>query len=132
MGNLDSKRDWGFAGDYVEAMYLMLQQDHPDNYVVATGETHSIRELLEAAISCVSLDYHDYVETDQRFIRPAEVDILIGDSSKAKKELGWEPKVKFKELIEMMVENDLRLHKKDHTRLLKKIIRGNDCESMIK
>jgi GDPmannose 4,6-dehydratase len=109
MGNLESKRDWGFAGDFVEAMYLMLQQDKPDNYVVATGETHSIRELLEVAFNHVALNYEDYVKTDPRFIRPAEVELLIGDASKAKKQLGWEPKVKFKELIEMMVENDLRL-----------------------
>jgi len=112
MGNLDSKRDWGFAGDYVEAMYLMLQHNEPDNFVVATGETHSIRELLEVAFEAVSLNYNDYVEIDPRFIRPAEVELLIGDPTKAKQKLGWEPKVKFKELIEMMVENDLRLLKK--------------------
>ena len=112
MGNLDSKRDWGFAGDYVEAMYLMLQHNEPDNFVVATGETHSIRELLEVAFETVSLNYNDYVEIDPRFIRPAEVELLIGDPTKAKLMLGWEPKVKFKELIEMMVENDLRLLKK--------------------
>ena len=112
MGNLDSKRDWGFAGDYVEAMYLMLQHNEPDNFVVATGETHSIRELLEVAFETVSLNYNDYVEIDPRFIRPAEVELLIGDPTKAKQKLGWEPKVKFKELIEMMVENDLRLLKK--------------------
>lgn len=109
LGNLDSKRDWGFAGDYVKAMYLMLQQDKPDNYVIATGETHSIRELLEVAFGCLSLDYHDYVEVDPKFIRPAEVDLLIGDPTKAKTVLGWEPKVSFPELIHMMVENDMNL-----------------------
>jgi GDPmannose 4,6-dehydratase len=112
MGNLDSKRDWGFAGDYVEAMYLMLQQDKPDNFVVATGEMHSIRELLEVAFQAVSLNYEDYVKIDPCFIRPADVELLIGDPTKAKQQLGWEPKVKFNQLIEMMVENDLKLIKK--------------------
>jgi len=113
LGNLDSKRDWGFAGDFVEAMWLMLQHDKPDDFVIATGETHSVRELCEAAFSRVGLNYGDYVKTDPKFLRPAEVDLLIGDSSKAKKELGWEPKVKFKELIGMMVDSDLEKHKKE-------------------
>ena len=115
MGNLDAKRDWGFAGDYVEAMWLMLQQEKPDDYVISTGETHSIRELLEIAFGHVGLDYKDYTVVDPKYLRPAEVDLLCGDSTKAKNVLGWTPKVSFKELIIMMVENDLRiLSKKDH------------------
>lgn len=113
MGNLDAKRDWGFAGDYVKAMWLMLQQEKPDNYVVATGETHSVKELIEVAFSHLDLDYKDHVVTDKKFIRPAEVDLLIGDSSKAKKELGWEPEVSFKELVKMMVDADMELIKKE-------------------
>lgn len=108
MGNLDAKRDWGFAGDYVEAMWLMLQQDKADDYVIATGETHSVRELLEVAFGYVGLNYKDYVVIDPKFIRPAEVDLLLGDPSKAKEKLGWKPKVNFKQLIEMMVEEDLK------------------------
>ncbi len=107
MGNLDSRRDWGYAGDYVQAMWLMLQQDEPDDYVVATGETHSVRELCQVAFDCVGLNWEDYVVVDQKFYRPAEVDLLIGDASKAHAKLGWEPTVTFKELIEMMVEADL-------------------------
>jgi len=113
LGNLDSKRDWGFAGDFVEAMWLMLQHDKPDDFVVATGETHSVRELCEAAFSRVGLNYEDYVKTDPKFLRPAEVELLKGDPSKAKKVLGWKPKVKFKELIEMMVDSDLKRRKKE-------------------
>ena len=112
MGNLDSKRDWGFAGDYVVAMWLMLQQEIPDDYVVATGETHSIRELLEIAFGALDLQYEDYVVTDPRFVRPAEVDILLGDPSKAKKQLGWEPTVSFRDLITMMVEADYDRNKR--------------------
>lgn len=109
LGNLDAKRDWGFAGDYVEAMWLMLQQDEGDDYVVATGETHSIREFLEIAFDCAELgDWQDYVVQDERFMRPAEVDLLIGDPSKAHAKLGWKPKVEFQELVEMMVHADLR------------------------
>lgn len=108
LGNLDAKRDWGFAGDYVEAMWLMLQQPAPDDYVIATGETHSVREFLEVAFEIVGLDWQKYVEIDQKYFRPAEVDLLIGDSSKAKKKLGWEPKVKFKDLVKMMVEADIK------------------------
>lgn len=108
LGNLDAKRDWGFAGDYVEAMWLMLQQDQPDDYVVATGEMHSVRELCQAAFDCVGLDYKKYVTTDPAYLRPAEVELLLGDSTKAREKLGWKPKVKFKELIQMMVESDIR------------------------
>lgn len=107
LGNLDAKRDWGFAGDYVEAMWLMLQQDEPDDYVVATGETHSVRELVEVAFKYADLDWRDYVVVDQEFVRPAEVDLLIGDATKAHKTLGWRPKVSFEQLVRMMVEADL-------------------------
>ena len=107
LGNLDSKRDWGFAGDYVKAMHLMLQQKEPDDYVIATGETHSVREFCEKAFGHVGLDYQDHVVTDPRFLRPAEVDLLVGDATKAKKVLGWQPEVTFDQLVAMMVENDL-------------------------
>ncbi|PJA26733.1 MAG: GDP-mannose 4,6-dehydratase [candidate division Zixibacteria bacterium CG_4_9_14_3_um_filter_46_8] len=107
LGNLDAKRDWGFSGDYVRAMYLMLQQDNPDDYVIATGETHSVGEFAEAAFRSVGLDYRNYVTTDPKYIRPAEVQYLRGDASKARRILGWEPKVKFNELVKMMVEADL-------------------------
>jgi GDPmannose 4,6-dehydratase len=107
LGNLESKRDLGFAGDYVRAMWLMLQQDKPDNYVIATGETHSIREMCEVAFDHAGLDYHDYVKSDERFFRPAEVDLLVGDASKAGRKLGWELQVSFKELMCMMVDADL-------------------------
>ena len=110
LGTMDSKRDWGFAGDYVKAMWLMLQQDEPDDYVVATGETHSIREFVERAFAEVGIeDWQPYVRQDDRFMRPAEVDLLIGDASKARTKLGWEPEVDFAELVRMMVANDLRL-----------------------
>lgn len=113
LGNLDAKRDWGFAGDYVRAMWMMLQQPKPDDYVVATGETHSVRALCQAAFGAVDLDWEQYVKVDEAFYRPAEVDLLIGDPAKAKKVLGWEPKVSFTEMIEMMVETDIkRLEKK--------------------
>lgn len=113
MGNLDAKRDWGFAGDYVEAMWRMLQQDKADDYVVATGETHSIEELLDAAFRHVGIDdWSKYVRQNPAFMRPAEVDLLIGDPTKARKELGWEPKVGFEQLIGMMVGNDLQLIEK--------------------
>ncbi len=108
MGNLDAKRDWGFAGDYVEAMWRMLQQDSADDYVISTGETHSIRELLDVAFGAVGIDdWSGYVTQDPRFMRPAEVELLIGDAAKAKDVLGWEPTVSFAELVTMMVENDL-------------------------
>ena len=107
LGNLDAKRDWGFAGDYVEAMWRMLQQDAPDDYVVAMGENHTVRELVEVAFGHVGLDWQRYVKTDPAFLRPAEVDTLIGDPSKAKERLGWRPKVSFAELVAMMVDADL-------------------------
>src|SRR6266481_2011187 len=107
MGNLDSKRDWGFAGDYVRAMWIILQQPQPDDFVLATGKTHSIRELLEVAFSAVGLDWRNYVEIDPKLIRPAEVDVLCGNATKAREKLGWEPEVAFEELIRMMVEADL-------------------------
>jgi GDPmannose 4,6-dehydratase len=107
LGNLESQRDWGFAGDYVEAMWLMLQQDHPDNYVIGTGETHAVREFCEIAFSHVGLDYKDYVIQDEKFYRPAEVDLLISDPSKARNALKWEPSVSFKGLVTMMVDSDM-------------------------
>lgn len=107
MGNLDAKRDWGFAGDYVRAMWMMLQQPKPEDYVLATGVTHSVRELLEVAFAAVGLNWENYVETDPKFIRPAEVDFLCGDATKAWKKLGWQPEVSFEELVKMMVEADL-------------------------
>ncbi len=108
MGNLESKRDWGYAKDYVRAMWLMLQQDSPDDYVVATGETHAISEFLDLAFSYVNLDWHDYVEFDSRYLRPAEVELLIGDPAKVKQKLGWEPSVTFEQLVYLMVEADLK------------------------
>jgi len=107
MGNLDAKRDWGFAGDYVRAMWLMLQQDKPEDFVVATGETHSVREFLEIAFSHVGLKYEDYVVIDPEFIRPAEVELLLGNPAKAKATLGWQPKVSFEQLVTMMVDADM-------------------------
>jgi len=112
LGNLEAQRDWGFAGDYVRAMWLMLQQDHPDNYVIGTGETHSVREFCEIAFSHVDLDYKEFVVVDERFYRPAEVDLLISDPSKARNELKWEPEVSFKQLVTMMVDSDIARHKK--------------------
>jgi len=109
LGNLDSQRDWGFAGDYVRAMWLMLQHDQPDNFVVATGKTHSIRDFLDIAFGHADLDWHEYVKQDPRFLRPAEVDQLIGDSSKARRILDWEPTVDFRGLVTMMVDADLKL-----------------------
>ena len=114
LGNLDSKRDIGFAGDYVRAMWLMLQQPEPDDFVIATEETHSIREMCEAAFGCKGLDWQDYVVQDPRFMRPAEVDILIGRAEKARQKLGWEPSVSFQELVEMMVESDVKLLKEEN------------------
>jgi len=111
LGNLEARRDWGFAGDYVEAMWLMLQQDKPDNYVVGTAETHSVREFCEIAFGCVGLNYKDYVTQDPRYYRPAEVDLLVSDPSKARQILGWRQRVDFKGLVEMMVEADLRQYK---------------------
>ncbi|MEY3827904.1 MAG: GDP-D-mannose 4,6-dehydratase [Cyanobacteriota bacterium] len=107
LGNLDAKRDWGYAKDYVRAMWLMLQQDLADDYVVATGETYSVKEFLDVAFKYVNLDWHDYVEFDERYLRPAEVELLIGDPTKAKTKLGWSPSVTFEELVHLMVEADL-------------------------
>jgi len=107
LGNLDAKRDWGYAREYVEAMWLMLQQEKPDDYVIATGETHSVKEFLTEAFSQVNLDWRDYIELDPKYLRPTEVDLLIGDASKAKRNLGWESKVTFKELVRLMVEADI-------------------------
>ena len=113
MGNVDSLRDWGFAGDYVEGMWRILQHDRPDEFVLATGEMHSVREFLEMAFQRVGLDWEKFVECDSRYLRPTEVDQLLGDASKARRELGWEPKVKFPELVAMMVDADLELARKD-------------------
>jgi len=107
MGNLDAERDWGYAGDYVRAMWLMLQQPEPEDFVVATGRTHSVRQLLEAAFGQLGLDYRDHVEVDPQYLRPADVDQLVGDSTKAREKLGWSPEVDFEELVQMMVEHDL-------------------------
>lgn len=109
LGNLDARRDWGYAGDYVRAMWLIVQNDVPQDYVIATGETHSVEEFLELAFGHVDLDWRDYVVQDPRYMRPAEVDLLVGDASKAGKDLGWEPKVTFKELVQLMVDADLKL-----------------------
>jgi GDPmannose 4,6-dehydratase len=111
LGNLEARRDWGFAGDYVRAMWLMLQQPTPDDYVVGTGRTWSVRQLCDVAFRCVDLDYRDFVVQDERFFRPAEVDLLVADATKARETLGWTPDVAFEQLIEMMVEADLRRHK---------------------
>jgi GDPmannose 4,6-dehydratase len=111
LGNLEAQRDWGFAGDYVEAMWLMLQQDHPDNYVIGTGETHAVREFCEIAFSHVGLDYKEFVVQDEKFYRPAEVDLLISNPAKARLALKWEPAVTFRELVTMMVDSDLARHR---------------------
>jgi GDPmannose 4,6-dehydratase len=113
MGNLEAKRDWGFAGDYVRAMWLMLQQDHPDDYIVATGETHSVHEFLELAFGRLELDYRDFVEFDPKYTRPSEVDVLLGDASKAREVLGWKPEVDFPSLVNMMVDHDLELARRE-------------------
>ncbi len=114
MGNLDAKRDWGYAGDYVRAMWMMLQQEVPEDYVIATGETHSVKELVEIAFSHLGLDYRDFVVMDERFRRPAEVDLLIGDFSKAERKMGWKPLMAFEKLIKMMVDADLELVRKEN------------------
>jgi GDPmannose 4,6-dehydratase len=113
LGNLDAKRDWGFAGDYVRAMWLMLQQPRPDDFVIATGRNHSVREFCQAAFAHAGLDYQQYVKTDPKLVRPAEVDILLGDASKAKKELDWEPRVAFEEMVRMMVDSDLEHYRRE-------------------
>jgi GDPmannose 4,6-dehydratase len=115
LGNLESRRDWGFAGDYVEAMWLMLQQAAPDDYVVATGEAHSVAEFLDEASACLGLDWHRFVETDPRYLRPTEVDFLLGDSSKAREKLGWAPRVNFKALVRRMVDYDLDQARQERT-----------------
>jgi len=120
MGNLDAKRDWGFAGDYVEAMWLMLQQEKPEDFVIATGETHSVREWIEECFNLLGLDWKKYVETDERYLRPAEVDLLLGDFTKARRTLKWEPKVRFKDLARMMIEHDLQLAERE------KVLRDHD------
>jgi GDPmannose 4,6-dehydratase len=117
LGNLEAKRDWGFAGDFVESMWLILQQDEPDDFVIATGENHSVREFAEKVFHKLGLDYKEYVETDPRYFRPTEVDVLLGDSTKAQKLLGWKPKVNFDQLIDMMIEADLELANKEKTLL---------------
>jgi GDPmannose 4,6-dehydratase len=108
LGNLEARRDWGFAGDYVEAMWMMLQQTTPDDYVVATGETHAVQEFCEVAFEHVGLNWRDFVIIDQKFFRPAEVDLLVGDPTKARTKLGWEPSLSFKELVQLMVEEDIK------------------------
>jgi GDPmannose 4,6-dehydratase len=117
LGNLDARRDWGFAGDYVETMWLMLQQENSDDYVIATGENHSVREFLDEVFGYLDLDWQEYVEIDRRYLRPTEVDCLLGDASKAKKVLGWEPKVTFKELAKMMTDADMEIAK--HEKIIK-------------
>jgi GDPmannose 4,6-dehydratase len=112
LGNLDAKRDWGYAKDYVEAMWLMLQQDNPDDYVISTGQSHSVKEWIEAAFRCLDLDWEKYVRIDEKLLRPAEVDLLVGDSSKAREKFGWKPKVNFEQLVNLMVENDYNELKK--------------------
>lgn len=113
LGNLEAKRDWGFAGDYVEAMWMILQHDRPDDFVIATGETHSVREFVERVFEKLGIDYRKYIEIDERYFRPTEVDVLLGDSTKAQKILGWKPKTGFDQLIDMMIETDLNLAEKE-------------------
>ncbi|MDD2670919.1 MAG: GDP-mannose 4,6-dehydratase [Syntrophales bacterium] len=117
LGNLEAKRDWGYAGDYVEAMWMMLQQDEADDFVIATGETHSVREFAEKVFEKLGLDFLKYVKSDPRYFRPAEVDVLLGDARKARKKLGWRPKVNFEDLIDMMIAEDLELANKENTLL---------------
>jgi GDPmannose 4,6-dehydratase len=114
MGNIDARRDWGHARDYVEAMWLMMQAEQPDDYVIATGETHSVREFLEESFGYLGLEWEKYVEIDPRYFRPAEVDLLLGDPTKARTILGWEPKVSFKELVKIMVDSDMKLAEREH------------------
>jgi GDPmannose 4,6-dehydratase len=113
LGNLDARRDWGYAKEYVEMMWLMLQQDKPDDYVVATNETHSVQQFCEETFGLLDMDWKKYVKYDDRYERPAEVELLIGDPAKARRQLGWEPKVRFKELVKIMVESDLELAKRE-------------------
>ena len=113
LGNLDSKRDWGYAKEYVEAMWLMLQQDKPDDYVIATNETHTVREFLEETFACLDMDWNEYVGFDKKYERPSEVDLLIGNPEKAKKQLGWVPQTNFKELVALMVQEDMKIAQKE-------------------
>ncbi|HEY4716391.1 MAG TPA: GDP-mannose 4,6-dehydratase, partial [bacterium] len=113
LGNLEASRDWGFAGDFVKAMWMMLQQHKPDDFVIATGETHTVKEFTEIAFSHAGLDWKKFVKTDKKFLRPAEVDCLVGDASKAKKILGWKPKINFQQLVKMMVDSDMELIEKE-------------------
>ena len=122
LGNLDASRDWGFAGDYVEGMWMMLQHDRPDDWVLATGETHTVKEFAEEAFEMVDLNWEDYVETSDRYLRPNEVDYLLGDSSKAQQQLGWKPKVSFKDLVKKMVEEDLLLAQREQVLLKENLI----------
>jgi GDPmannose 4,6-dehydratase len=115
LGNLDARRDWGYAGDYVEAMWLMMQAEEPDDYVIATGETHSVREFLDEAFGLLDIDWQEHVDIDPRYYRPTEVDLLLGDATKAREKLGWEPKVSFKELVRLMVEHDLELARQEQS-----------------
>ncbi len=126
LGNLEAKRDWGYAGDYVEAMWLMLQQEKPDDYAIATGETHSVREFVEKVFAKLDLDYHDYVEIDPKYFRPTEVDVLLGDSTKAQKTLNWQPKVTFEKLVEMMIATDMEIANKEKTLLDAGYAAGNN------
>ena len=123
LGNLDASRDWGFAGDYVEAMWMMLQHDVPDDWVIATGETHTVREFAELAFSHVNLNWEDYVSTSEKYFRPNEVDYLLGDSSKAKEKLGWSPKTSFEDLVKMMVDYDLDLAKRERVLIDENLIK---------
>jgi GDPmannose 4,6-dehydratase len=117
LGNLDARRDWGFAGDYVGAMWLMMQQPEPGDYVIATGESHSVQEFLEIAFDRVALDWRKYVQADERYLRPAEVDVLVGDCAKARRLLGWQPTIKFRQLVEMMIDSDLELAERERRSL---------------
>ena len=122
MGNLEASRDWGFAGDYVEAMWLMMQHEVADDWVVATGETYTVRDFAKAAFDYVNLNYEDYVQTSEKYFRPNEVNHLLGDSNKIRKQLGWEPKHNFNELVQMMVENDIKEAEKEMELLNKGLI----------
>lgn len=130
LGNLEAKRDWGYAVDYVEAMWLMMQAEKCDDYVIATGEAHSVREFLDEVFEYMGLDWHKYVQIDPRYVRPAEVDMLLGDAAKARGQLGWEPKVRFKELVRMMVDSDLRLAKEE--KVIKEHNEGEEIARLIR
>ncbi|MCB4755521.1 MAG: GDP-mannose 4,6-dehydratase [Elusimicrobia bacterium] len=131
LGNLDAQRDWGFAGDYVEAMWLMLQQEKADDYVIATGECHSIREFLQEAFGLLGLDWKKHVEVDPRYYRPSEVDLLVGDSGKARRVLNWKPKVNFKQLVRMMVESDLKLAQREKVKIQHKKTEDKDVRDIM-